>query len=521
MSSRQSYPLTPMSLRPSSRARPRSPFIAALLSAVLPGAGQIYAGRSRRGRIFLLITALAVLPAAILLVLVFYVSGVSLAVTLSRPFFTNPDLLGLLLLANALLLVFRAVAVVDAFLIARDPGGSARAPATAVVLGLAGLLFLTALPHGWVGHRNLLLYDVMTHDFVSDPGQVTTSLPDDETGGTSATTSTTRPPAAWPTGGRVNVLLMGGDAGEGRTGIRTDTMIVVSIDPETGWTAMFGIPRNLRRMEVPPDHPIATFTGGAGTGSATTGSTVAWSNCPGCFPALAWDIYAFGLEHPELFGGQNSGATAAKTLLGYLLGIEIHYFALVDLLGFVDIIDAIGGIDIYVPDDLYDPAYPNEDGTVEEKLLPAGQHHLDGHEALYYARSRQQSSDFARMNRQRCVLEALAAGADPVELLRGLPSIVPAIEDSVRTDIAVASIPDFLDLVAKVNTDEIVSIRFMPDAPEFSGTPTSYIADWTSDGYPIPDRVFINETVETALSLPPLEAIEVLNLQPLDDVCGP
>jgi len=497
--------------------------VAALLSALVPGAGQIYAGRPRRGRVFLLITGLAVLPAAILLVLVFYVSGVSLAVTLSRPFFSNPDLLGLLLLANALLLVFRAVAVVDAFLIARGPGGSSRAPATAVVLGLAGLLFLTALPHGWVGHRNLLLYEVMTHDFVSDPGQVTTTTtPDDGSGTTAAATSTTRAPASWPSEGRVNVLLMGGDAGEGRTGIRTDTMIVVSIDPVTGWTAMFGIPRNLRRIPVPPDHPIAAYTGGAGTGSSsTTGSTVAWSNCPGCFPALAWDIYAFGLEHPELFGGANSGATAAKTLLGYLLGIEIHYFALVDLLGFVDIIDAIGGIDIYVPEDLYDPAYPNEDGTVEEKLLPAGQHHLDGHESLYYARSRQQSNDFARMNRQRCVLEALAAGADPVELVRGLPSIVPAIEDSVRTDIAVASIPDFLDLVSKVNTEEIVSIRFMPDAPEFAGTPTSYIADWTDQGYPIPDRDFIAATVSTALSLPPLEAIATLNLQPLDDVCGP
>ena len=71
-------------------------------------------------------------------------------------------------------------------------------------------------------------------------------------------------------------------------------------------------------------------------------------------------LVLIGLEHPELFGGQNSGAVAAKTLLGYLLGVEIHYFALVDLLGFVDIIDAIGGIDIYVPEDLYDPARSEE-----------------------------------------------------------------------------------------------------------------------------------------------------------------
>jgi LCP family protein required for cell wall assembly len=226
------------------------------------------------------------------------------------------------------------------------------------------------------------------------------------------------------------------------------------------------------------------------------------------------------LEHPELFTGPNSGGTSAKTLLGHLLGIDIHYFAIVDLNGFVDIVDAIGGIDITVPTALYDPAYPNEDGTTEEKTLAAGDHHLNGHDALFYARSRQQSDDFNRMNRQRCVLEAMAAGADPVELLRGLPDIVPAIEASVRTDIAVSSIPDFLDLLSKVNTEEIVSIRFMPNAPEFDGTPTSYIADFTDDGFPIPDRDFIAETVATALSLPPLEAIEVLNLQPLEDVCG-
>jgi polyisoprenyl-teichoic acid--peptidoglycan teichoic acid transferase len=512
-------------LRPSTRARQPKPFVAALLSAVIPGAGQIYAGNARRGRVFLAITAIFVIPAALLFVMIFYVSGIGLAVTLSRPFFSNPDLLGLLLFVNALLLVFRAVAVVDAFLIARDTDraiGPQQGAAAAVVLGLVAILVITAVPHGWVGHRNLLLYDVMTHDFVSDPGQATTTTaPPDGTGSTVATTTTASASAAFPTEGRVNLLLMGGDAGVGRAGIRTDTMIVVSIDPETGWTAMFGIPRNLRRIPVPEDHPIASYTGGAGTGeSSTTGSSVAWSPCPGCFPALAWDIYAFGLEHPELFTGPNSGATSAKTLLGYLLGIEIHYFALVDLNGFVDIIDAIGGIDITVPTDLYDPAYPNEDGTTEEKRIVAGEHHLNGHDALFYARSRQQSDDFNRMNRQRCVLEAMAAGADPVELLRGLPAIVPAIEDSVRTDVAIAAIPDFLDLLSKIDTEEIVSIRFMPNAPEFDGTPTSYIAEFTTDGFPVPDRDFIAETVQTALTLPPLEAIEVLNLQPLEDVCG-
>ena len=82
------------------------------------------------------------------------------------------------------------------------------------------------------------------------------------------------------------------------------------------------------------------------------------------------------------------------------------------------------------------------------------------------------------------------------------------------------SASSLIDLLSKVNTDEIVSIRFMPYAPEFAGTPTSYIADWTEDRYPIPDRDFIAQTVATALSLPPLEAIATLDLQPLEAVCG-
>jgi len=152
--------------------------------------------------------------------------------------------------------------------------------------------------------------------------------------------------------------------------------------------------------------------------------------------------------------------------------------------------------------------------------LQPGDYHMDGTMALYYARSRQGSTDFNRMNRQRCVLEALAESADPVSLVHELPTIVPAVEQSVFTDLPMDELAAFINLLSKVNTTEIVSIRFMPYAPEFDGTPTSYIAEWTADRYPVPDRDFIAQTVATALSLPPLEAIEVLNLRPLDDICS-
>jgi LCP family protein required for cell wall assembly len=493
--------------------------IAATLSAVVPGLGQWYAGYRRRAFVYLAVTAGLVIPAAVLFVLVFYVTGIGLAVDLSRPFFRNPGLLLVLLVANGVLLVFRAVAVVDAFLLARrEPGmlgvGTASA-AVVVAVAMAFILFLTAVPHGWTGQRNLALYDLLTHDFETDPDQSTTTtstttppttIPGETTTTTAApaTTTTTTLPDVFAGTDRVNVLLLGSDAGVGRRGERTDTMIVVSVDPVTGHTAMFGIPRNIIRLPIPEGHPAHGEWADGLFGDPDT---------------LAWAVYSYGREHPELFQGKNTGGDAAKTILGHLLGLRIHYFALVDLQGFVTMIDAIGGVEITVTRHIYDPVYPHEDGsTVVVEFLP-GTYRMSGHDALAFARTRRQTDDYDRMGRQRCVLEALARQADPVTLLRAFPSLVPSIIASVLTDIPMANIPDFIDLLGKVDTTEIVSLRIMPGAPEFEGTGLSYIA-YTVQGYGVPNVDLIRERVAMATTLPPLEAIEALDLQPLDEVCG-
>ncbi|MBS1195466.1 MAG: cell envelope-related transcriptional attenuator, partial [Actinobacteria bacterium] len=495
-------PASPAVRRPSA-------FLAAVLSALLPGAGHLYLGRRRRGWALLGIMAVAAVPAVWWLATAYFGDGL-----LEAALALTPNRLILLVVADVALLGFRAFAAADAYLIASP--GKPRSPAgLAAIGGLVLLLGVTAYPHLYVGERVLLAHDLLTHDFNQDPGQValedvttTSSGATTSTGAGASSTTATVPPAttttlsaAFPEEGRVNVLLLGGDSGVGRRGIRTDTMIVVSIDPETGWTAMFGIPRNLMSLPIPPGHPAQG----------------AWP-CGDCFGMIANELYGWGLQRPDLFGGPNSGANAMKDLIGYLLDIDIHYYALVDLEGFVEIIDAIGGVDIYVPERIYDTEYPNLDGTYSVIDLQPGTYDMDGEMALYFARSRQGSTDFNRMNRQRCVLEALAESADPVSLVHELPTIVPAVEQSVFTDLPMDELAAFINLLSKVNTTEIVSIRFMPYAPEFDGTPTSYIAEWTADRYPVPDRDFIAQTVATALSLPPLEAIEVLNLRPLDDI---
>jgi LCP family protein required for cell wall assembly len=490
------------------RPRPPNALVAAVLSAVIPGTGQLYAKRKRRGWALLGITAAAAAPAVWWLASAYFGDGL-----LDAALSLTPGRLILLVMADAVLLGWRAFAAADAYLAAAP--SRPRTPARlAALAGLALLLLTTGYPHLYVGQRVLLAHDLLTHDFNQDPGQValedmstTTAAAGPSLPAATSTTSslpptTTTLSAVFPEEGRVNILLLGGDSGVGRRGIRTDTMIVVSIDPATGWTALLGIPRNLIELPIPPGHP----------------ANGAWE-CGDCFGMIANELYGWGLSRPDLFGGPNSGANAMKDLLGYLLGIDIHYYALVDLAGFVEIIDALGGVDVYVPERVYDTEYPNLDGTYSVIDLQPGTYHMDGEMALYYARSRQGSTDFNRMNRQRCVLQALAEQADPVTLIHELPTIVPALEESLFTDVPMDELGAFVELLSRVNTDEIVSIRFMPYAPEFDGTATSYIAGWTEDRYPIPDRDFIAETVATALSLPPLEAIEVLNLRPLDDIC--
>jgi anionic cell wall polymer biosynthesis LytR-Cps2A-Psr (LCP) family protein len=190
------------------------------------------------------------------------------------------------------------------------------------------------------------------------------------------------------------------------------------------------------------------------------------------------------------------------------------------MVGFIAIVDAIGGIDIEVPEAVYNPEYnfaPGEENQVLD--IPVGLQHLDGRTALGYARSRAQGNDFDRMSKQRCVLQAIAAQTDPVTAIRELPTLVEVITENVFTDIPVSALPDFVSLLQKFESDEVLSVRYMPDAPEFAGTEVSYIAEFTADRYPIPDRDFIAERTEIALSLPPLQAIEVLGLQKLEDVC--
>lgn len=249
----------------------------------------------------------------------------------------------------------------------------------------------------------------------TQPDATPTTVAPTTTTSTTTTTTTTLPPIIGEA--RVNVLLLGGDAGPGRWSLRTDTMVVVSIDPATGDTAMISVPRNLQRLPFPE-------------------GTALDARYPGGFPEIANAVYPLVGLRPELVGDvDNPGAQAIKLGIAQLLGMPIHYYVLVDMAGFVDVVDALGGIEINVARRVPSPGNPPGAKHEVPPYIEAGVQHMDGTIALAYSRSRSADSDYQRMSRQRCVLAALTAAATPSAVALGLPDLVAAFGAAVRTDI--------------------------------------------------------------------------------------
>jgi LCP family protein required for cell wall assembly len=473
----------------------------------------LYAGRKRRGLWLIGVSLLLMTPAVVLVALLFgpwEVSGIGLAVDLIRPFFQHPALVLTLLAAVIALLGFRAFTVIDAFMLAKRPA-SGSADVVQTVAAMVVILAFVALPHGWASVQALALHDFVTADFLTDPGQAgsttTTASTTTELGGTSTSPTTTEATTTTQAGlfggkDRVTIALLGGDAGPDRTGIRTDTIIIVSVDTATGSAAMFSIPRNQVQWPIPPGIPAYDAI-----------------DCH-CIRDITNTVYQFGLQNPTWFpGGPNTGGNAVKAVFGYGMDLEIDYFAVVDLLGFIEVVDAIGGVDINVTKPVFDHDQVHPDGTISDVSIPVGWHHLDGKMALAYARARSQDDDYHRMDRQRCVLEAVASEIDPITLLRRFSEILPIVQANLRTDIPVQQFPDLLELLEKVDTSKIVSVRLMPYAPEFEGTPTSYSLGTDENGYWIPNLTRIKETVRATIENPE-QAMSTLNFQSLEDACS-
>jgi LCP family protein required for cell wall assembly len=264
---------------------------------------------------------------------------------------------------------------------------------------------------------------------------------------------------AAPIEGRYNILLLGGDAGPDRLGMRPDSISVVSIDAETGSAVIFGIPRNMERVPFSGGSPLyGPFPNGYDCGD----------DC------LVSYLYTYGTEHADLYPdaeskGSNPGVEATRDAAEGILGLEIQYYVLIDMQGFAQLIDALGGIEIEVAERLPygSNTYDNGAPAPPAGYIEAGVQHMDGQTALWYARSRYGSNDYQRMDRQRQVQEAILRQFEPGNIVLKFQAVAAAGAQVISTDIPQPMLGHFVDLGAKTRELPIEKLNLIP--PEFDG----------------------------------------------------
>ncbi|SDB80890.1 cell envelope-related function transcriptional attenuator common domain-containing protein [Raineyella antarctica] len=258
-------------------------------------------------------------------------------------------------------------------------------------------------------------------------------------------------PQEWKDKGTLNVLLLGGDSGADRTGLRTDTVMVASIDTRTGDTVLFGLPRNTARMPFPAGPLRKAYPNGWYDGVN--------ADNPDYFLNSMYEFVP--QQHPELFpDAQHAGGDVMKASVGEALGIKIDYFAVVNLAGFERLINALGGVTVNI--NSYIPMGGQTDAHIlpTKWLSPGPNQHLNGNQALWYARGRFGSDDFQRMNRQRCVMNALADQANVSTLLGRYEAIAREFQSVVLTDVPQDDLPSVLDLALMMRQGNMRSIVF-------------------------------------------------------------
>jgi LCP family protein required for cell wall assembly len=271
-------------------------------------------------------------------------------------------------------------------------------------------------------------------------------------------------PTQEPVNGRYNFLLLGGDSGPDRDGLRPDTAQVVSIDASTGASTIIGMPRDLQSIPFSADSPMLTVYPN-GYSQESGEFCTRWA----CLNTV---YVAAELDHPELYPdaaatGSSPGIEAMKDAAEGITGLTIQYFVLIDMQGLSDLIDSLGGVTINVTERIAiaEPETP-EDQVPE--WIEIGEQHMDGYHALMYARSRWNGQgDYDRMVRQQQLQEALLQQMTPASVLAKFQDIAAAGTQVVKTNIPQSMLGYFVELGMKTRSLPMTRISLTPANTDF------------------------------------------------------
>jgi LCP family protein required for cell wall assembly len=288
--------------------------------------------------------------------------------------------------------------------------------------------------------------------------------------GGSSGASSAQAAQTWDQHGRVNILLMGVDLRPGEKGpTNTDAIIIVTIDPATRSVGMLSIPRDL------------------------------WVPIPGSGENRINTAYWSGVRRGYPGGGP--GLVKKTILLNF--GIPIHYYALINFTGFRKLVDVLGGLNIDVGRDIWDPTFPNDTFGFKPLFIPKGRHHMNGQQALDYARTRHGDSDFGRMRRQQQVLMAIKDQALRVDVIPKIPALWAAKDNLAQTDLGLSDVFALVQLAREIKTDNVTT-GVVGDAET---------QDWTTSSGAmvlLPNPARIQKVIETVFRIPSSAAAAAL-----------
>lgn len=337
----------------------------------------------------------------------------------------------------------------------------------------AGQVFVTP-----VAREHFVNTPVSTPDVTGSPAGVPTSTPAAVGVATAipALDATATPPGPTPTpypawdGDRpINILLLGVDARVGEEGPpRSDTIIVVRVDPVAKRVDMMSIPRDLL-VEIP--------------GYSSTKINAA---------------YPYGELDPTIAGG---GPTLAAQTVEYNFGIRIDYFAEVDIVGMEKVVDTLGGVLIDVPGIIKDDQYPTSDYGYTRVYFSPGLQMMDGQTAVRYSRTRHDDGDFARQVRQQQVLMAIRDRASDTGAVTKVPELLADVGAAIRTDLSLRQMFSLARLSQEIDRANIFSHSLAPYVQE-SWIDGGYylVGDWEAI------RALVDDFPEDANARNPIES---------------
>ena len=395
----------------------RGPTGSVLAALVAPGAGSFF---RRRVLSWSLLLLGFVIPLAAIAVAIIRRQNIT------RLVLDTTILLSVQIIA-LLFVVTRVVAVVEVIR-SRNEGSPRRLASWVACVGVIVL----ALPAMWSVVRSQDLSGAINDVFVSSGSDAPLATAGD---GSTVGDGSTAVDGSTVDDGFQTILLLGGDAGPGRSGLRTDSMILVTIHQESGRMAMISIPRNLSQLKFPPGSAMA-------------------QEFPDGFTQLTNAVYTYVISRPEIAASYAQGnlqpeVVALASGLSYSMDMTIDDYVLINMQGFAEIVDAFGGVTMTLAKAIPLPLALPGSKTPNARSIGPGVVTMDGTTAIAFARTRKADSDYNRMGRQREILAALAAQASGTDLLSKFPRLTEIISWTVRTSLSTDEFGGLVDRVRR------------------------------------------------------------------------